>query len=443
MYKPVYKVAIAKYKTPFHSVREAVELSDSFKNMPKNARVVIKPNIVAWNTAADFPKWGVITTTRVIEDVCHILKEMGAAEITLLEGISNLDPAVEDPSDDASSKLGYNELGKRYGLKVVNALHRPFVRVDFDSFFLKFAEDAVNSDFIVNIPVLKTHAQCMVSLSLKNLKGLIDMPSRKKCHSIDPEHNLDYHIARLADKLPPMASVIDGIYTLERGPAFNGKAKRSDIIAASSDVISADKAGAEILGHGGKSDHIRIAARNHGRPEDLSDIEIIGEKIEDVTEYHVADFEYTPDGKMPAPLTKAGIKGISYPKYDLTLCTGCSYINGLIQTSMIMAHLGKSFNNIEMLTGKICQASTGNEKTILFGNCIIKANKNNSNIKEAIEVKGCPPQAEDIGAGMAAAGIPIDTSIFSNAHLGTSLMLAGYKDKPEFSEDFFRITRIT
>jgi len=54
--------------------------------MPKNAKVVIKPNLVVWNTAADFPKWGVITTSTVIEDVCRILKDMGASSLKLVEG---------------------------------------------------------------------------------------------------------------------------------------------------------------------------------------------------------------------------------------------------------------------------------------------------------------------------------------------------------------------
>ena len=65
----MYKVAVTKYEEPFESVRKAVELSDTFKEMPRNAKVVLKPNIVFWNTASDFPKWGVITTSRIIEDV--------------------------------------------------------------------------------------------------------------------------------------------------------------------------------------------------------------------------------------------------------------------------------------------------------------------------------------------------------------------------------------
>ncbi len=435
----MYKVAIVKYKQPYKSTLEAVELSDALKNMPKNAKVVIKPNLLAWNTAADFPKWGVITTSRIIEDICPILKDMGASEITLLEGVNNLDPNIEDPSEHAFSKLGYDKLEKRYGLKAVNAYTRPFEKVDLGPFSLKYAVDALESDFIVNLPVLKTHAQCQVSLAIKNLKGLIDIPSRKKCHSAIPDRNLDFYVAHLADKLPPMASILDGIYTLERGPAFNGKARRSDIIVASADVISAEKVGAEILGHSGKAGYIVKAAQNQNRAQDLSDIELLGERIEDVTDYHMAEFEYTPDGKLPAPLAKVGIQGITYHKYDSTLCTGCSFMNGTLQTAIIAAHKGQPYDNIEILTGKVRQAAPGYNKTILFGNCIIKANKNNPNIKQAIKIKGCPPEPDDIAAGMAPAGIPVDPNIFAKVHLGTSVLLARYKDKPGFSDEFFQV----
>jgi len=50
-------------------------------------------------------------------------------------------------------------------------------------------------------------------------------------------------IARLANKLPPSFTLLDGIYTAERGPYFDGRLRRSNILIASSDIFSADKVG--------------------------------------------------------------------------------------------------------------------------------------------------------------------------------------------------------
>jgi len=79
-------VAIVRYEKPLDSVRKVVELSLGLEHLPANARVFIKPNIVFWTRAVTFPKWGVITTSRVIEDMVVLLKGRGIDDITIGEG---------------------------------------------------------------------------------------------------------------------------------------------------------------------------------------------------------------------------------------------------------------------------------------------------------------------------------------------------------------------
>jgi uncharacterized protein (DUF362 family) len=62
-------VSIVKYEKPLDSVRKAVELSQGLDHLPANAKVFIKPNIVFWTKATNFPKYGVITTSRIVEDM--------------------------------------------------------------------------------------------------------------------------------------------------------------------------------------------------------------------------------------------------------------------------------------------------------------------------------------------------------------------------------------
>ena len=80
-------VAVVKYKKPLASVREAVALSGGLNHMPSKAKVLIKPNIVFWTKTVEFPKWGVITTSRTVEDMVEILKERGVNDIVIVEGI--------------------------------------------------------------------------------------------------------------------------------------------------------------------------------------------------------------------------------------------------------------------------------------------------------------------------------------------------------------------
>jgi uncharacterized protein (DUF362 family) len=442
------KVAIVKYEKPLESVRKAVELSNGLERLPAKAKVFIKPNIVFWTKAVAFPKWGVITTSRTIEDMVVLLKERGIHDITIGEGIVTGDAKDKETPAHAFKTLGYDALKKRYGVKAINVMERPFEKVDLgDDINLNFNTDILHSDFVVDIPVMKAHNQTVVSLGIKNLKGTIDIKSRKKCHSADPEKNLNFMIARLADKLPPVFTLLDGIYTSERGPGFDGKMHRSNLLVASADILSADMVGARVLGHDPQNvPHLVHAAANYGRPMDLSDIEVVGEKIEDVARVHEYDFGYAQaaDGSwMPAPLAKQGISGVSYRKYDLSMCTYCSNINGLILTAIRYAWKGEPFDDVEVLTGKAMKPTPGKKKTILLGTCMYKAHKDNPDIQEMIAVKSCPPKGDDVVKAFHQAGIPIDKAMFDNMDQLPAFFMAKYKDKPEFDESLFQVSENT
>ncbi len=322
-------------------------------------------------------------------------------------------------------------------------MERPFEKVDLgDGIELNFNQDILNCDFIVNVPVMKTHNQTMVSFGIKNLKGIIDVSSRKKCHNPDPEKGLHYYIARLADKLPPMLTLIDGIYTLERGPGFDGKKKRSNLLVASGDVLSADMVASRILGHDpAHVPYLVWAAKNRNRPLDLSDVKIVGEKIEDVVSFHGYDFEYVSNekGEMPRPLAKDGIEGLFYRKFDETMCTYCTRLNGVTLAAIRAAWKGVPWNNIEVLNGKAMRPSPGMSVTILLGQCMYRLNKDHPNINKMIAVRGCPPNPQEVVKALHEAGIEVDPTPFSQMETLPGYLMARYQDRPEFDESFFRI----
>jgi len=157
--------SIVKYEAPLESVRKAVELCGGLGNLPHNPKVFVKPNIVFWTKLVDFPKWGVITTSRVVEDMIVILMEHGVNDITIGEGTVTFDPKDTETPAHAFESLGYNKLKQRYGIKVINVFERPFEKVDVgDGVAFNFNTDIIHSDLVVDLPVLKTHAQTVVSL---------------------------------------------------------------------------------------------------------------------------------------------------------------------------------------------------------------------------------------------------------------------------------------
>jgi uncharacterized protein (DUF362 family) len=438
-------VAVVRYEKPAESVRRAAELCGGLHPLSARARVFIKPNIVFWTRAVSFPKWGVITTTRVVEDMVILLKQHGVEDITIGEGTVTMNPGDTQTAAHAFETLGYGALKRRYGLRCLNVFERPFIPVDLaDGFKLNFNADALESDFIVNLPVLKSHNQTVVSLGIKNLKGLIDIASRKRCHSMQPGRDLHAWVARLADRMPPMFTLIDGIYSNERGPGFDGRMHRSNVLVASADVLSADLVGSRILGHDpGQVPHLVHAARNHGRPWNLSDVAIAGERIEAVARYHEYDFDYseTPECVLPAALAREGLKGIFYRKYDLSMCTYCSAVNGVMLSAIRHAWQGTPWHGVEVLTGKSMQPTPGMQKTILVGKCIYNAHKDNPAIREMIAVKGCPPDPQDLLRALRRAGIAVDSSWFERMDQLPGRFMARYAGRPEFEEGHFRPLR--
>jgi uncharacterized protein (DUF362 family) len=434
-------VAIIRYEKPLESVRRVVDLSRGLDHLTGKEDVFIKPNIVFWTCRTPFPKWGVITTSRVVEDMVILLKERGIDRITIAEGMTTFNPKDKETPNDAFESLGYNLLKRRYGIKVLNIFERPFKRIDLGAgVVLNFNEDVLHCDFMVNLPVLKTHSQTMVSLGIKNLKGLIDIHSRKRCHSIHSGKDLHYMIARLTNKLPPSFTLLDGIYTAERGPFFEGRLRRSNILIGSSDIFSADKVGARVLGYDPSVvPYLVHAAHDSGRPIDLSDVEVVGERIEAVASRHEYAFPYTEDGNLPKPMERMGIKGLSYRKYDDTICTYCSGLSTVILMAIANAWRGKPWDEIEILTGKIMKPTPGKKKTILIGKCMVQANRDNADIREMIAVKGCPPDLKGTLKALQQAGIEASPTFFENMDMAAGFFMKRYAGNPEFEESFFKI----
>ncbi len=438
---PSFTVALRTYEKPVESVAAVVEAAGGFPPLGPDTRVFIKPNVVTWTRATDFPKWGVITTSRVVEDVVRALRDAGAGQITIGEGLVTVDPREKGLAEAAFSALGYFTLAERYGVRVVDVFQRPFREVPVaDGISLKFNRDALESDLIVDLPVLKTHAQTVVSLGIKNLKGLIDMASRKRCHSPDPRWDLHRMVAALPSGLPPVFTVIDGIFSNERGPAFDGTLHRMNVLAASRDLLSADLVGARLLGYRpDQVPHLVHAARAAGRPLDLSDIRLVGEDLENLARPHAHTFPYTQDGSLPAVMEKMGIRGLSYRKYDDTLCTYCSMLNGLILTAVARAWSGSPWDDVEVLTGKAMEPTPGKKHTILLGKCMSRAHKDDPRIAHAIPVPGCPPRPTRIAEAFREAGIPVDASILEAWALFPGRFLKKYAGVEGFDEAFFRI----
>ncbi len=395
-----------KYAASPDSLRRTIELCDGFRHLNPSDRVLIKPNLVAWDDRFSIAPFGVYTTTRLIEDMIICLKDLGCNRITIGEGSVQLRKGMG--TMQAFEGLGYKVLAKRYGVDLVDFNDSKTEKFIFhDDMSLHIAKEAVEQDFFINFPVLKTHGQTKVSLGLKNLKGCLKRSSKKRCHHT--ELDLEYCFSFIADFIKPSLTVVDGIFALERGALHFGTAFRKDIIIASTDVLGADLAAAFTMGYRGEEiAHFGHYANRHAKSLSIDDYSIVGEPLADHVKPLKWDWTWTADNTGPGVFQKMGVTGVALPKYDDSLCSGCSPIANLSNILVLSAFKGTPLPKVEILNGKKMQARPGYEKTVLLGNCMIKANKDNPHIREAVAVTGCPPAEEDVVDALKAVGMEVN-----------------------------------
>lgn len=421
-------VSIVQVADVYASLQESLSLCNGLAGLNADDKILLKPNIVSWDFDLPFPPFGVVTTSAVIQALVHILAEHGFRNLTIGEGSL---PKLRATGDAVYEALGYKKLQERYGVKLVDFNQGEFVPTDYgDGFVLDIARQALETDKIINVPVLKTHNQAKVSLGIKNLKGCLSKKSKQYCHGLN-DGELSLTFPRIIEKLPVALTIIDGLYTLEKGPGPTGKAFTKGLLIASTDPFACDLVGASILGYpANEVPHLINYAKDHGYSLNLDDYEVKGENITDHQKFVEHDFEWSEDNTGPTGFKKQGITGLAVRKYDSSLCTGCSVQYNPLLILLSSAYKGTPFQNVEVVSGKQQLASDGFDTTVLFGKCACHSNKNNSNVKKAIPLWGCPPDLEKLVEELSKEGIECDYNEYVRFR---NYLFDRYKGKPGFN----------
>jgi len=372
-------VAIAKYERDKNSLRTTIELADGFRDLDPKASVLIKPNLV-WGGGGSrkIPRFGMITTSRVIEDLVVLLKAHGCTNISIGEG-TVADPELGSTTESGFAWSGIARVAAKYGVRLIDFNAGPHESVDLGGMKAHIAARALEADFLINVPVLKTHVLTKVSLGLKNLKGCLSMASKKRFH----QFALEELIARNAKLLQPKLTIIDGIYSLEGGPTTLGTAHRTDLVAASRDTLGCDAIGATLLGIDPSSvDHLAAYARLLGRVLRLDEFLVRG-----VSPDQVARRFSWEKNTFEEVLRRAGISGVTVQWPGKRFCTLC--YTGLESTVVALAKdlAGRSFDGVEICAGADVRAKPESKKVVLVGDC---AARRNADRPDAVAVRGCP-----------------------------------------------------
>lgn len=397
-------VALCKLGDRHQGVREAIELCDGLKDLDPAMSVVIKPNLVAWLERYPYAPYGVITSSRVLEEILKLLKDLGVKDITIGDGCAE-NKDLGSTTQNLFNGLGYEYFVNKYGVKLIDFNAGEHKDVPFGSHGLKVNKTVVDCDYLINVPALKTHELCRVTLGFKNLKGCFDTKSKQSCHN--PHHTVDEYLVHMADQLYPNLTVIDGTYMLANGPMFTGTAQRTELIVASRDMYAADVVGANLMSVPvTEVEHLATFAKANGRSVALKDIEVKGEKVVDHVRQIPIDTPWSEDGSKPVTFLKQKLEGFDLP-FPIGVCTGCTYVFPATMMMILSAVKDSPFDNFELLA-KGAKPSGKAKKTFLLGKCPIHTFKDDQDLQEIVKIPGCPPSIDDVAKALSANGVNVN-----------------------------------
>jgi len=258
-------VVILKGDSPVEMVYNALEMIKADEVISIDNHVLVKPNYIE----ASHPSTGITTDARVVEGVVKFLREQGTKNIVIGEGSGFSDTM------HAFKVAGVDEVARRWNVEIVDLNKDELVEVQIPNPFalrkVKIAKTALESR-IISVPKLKLHRMAGVTLSLKNVMGVVTPKG-----SI---HNpLSEKIADLASILKPCMAVVDGIIGGE-GHELAGKPVEMNLVIAGTDPVAVDAVSTAVMGFDPKNvKHLRLAEMKGVGTCDLNRIKILGEPI--------------------------------------------------------------------------------------------------------------------------------------------------------------------
>jgi uncharacterized protein (DUF362 family)/Pyruvate/2-oxoacid:ferredoxin oxidoreductase delta subunit len=206
----------------------------------KNSQVLIKPNLLL--PAA--PNHGITTHPAVVRAVAEYVLERGGH------------PTISDsPGMGSFRKImirgGYADALE--GLKVTFKPFKESVKVDIGEPFgaIDMAKEVFESDMVINLAKLKTHAKMLLTLGVKNLFGCIIGLRKPEWHlrSGTDRNMFARLLVQIYQAIQPDITIVDGVLAMEgQGPGKSGTPRSLSLIVGSKDAIAADTAIASVLG---------------------------------------------------------------------------------------------------------------------------------------------------------------------------------------------------
>ena len=206
-------------------------------------RVVLKPNLV------EFDPSGVINThPTLIAATIEAFRSLGAREVIVAEG-----PGHRRDNEYLLKASGLQEHMREMEARFVDLNHDDARRVSLRSTFTVLGElylpvTVLDADLFVSMPKLKTHHWAGVTLSMKNLFGIVPGALYGWPKNLLHWVGLQGSIVDINAALDvPRFNIVDGIVGMEGNGPIQGEAKQVGVVVMGSDTVAVDATCARLM----------------------------------------------------------------------------------------------------------------------------------------------------------------------------------------------------
>jgi uncharacterized protein (DUF362 family) len=263
-------LAVAKNGSPEALTRAALAgLGGMGKFVSRGDAVIVKPNI-GWDRT---PEQAANSHPEVVKAVVAMCLEAGAKSVRVMDRPCN-DPRrcyQRSGIQPAILSLGAPEATIEF-MDERKFVEIPLKNPQGDLKSWTFYKDFLEADKVINIPVAKHHNATRLTMSLKNVMGILG-GNRGNIH-----HDLDRNIAELNAVFKFHLHVLDAVRILTANGPQGGRVKDvRDLhtVAASTDPVALDAYGATLFGlTAGDVPHIQYAARLGLGSSDLAKVKL-------------------------------------------------------------------------------------------------------------------------------------------------------------------------
>jgi uncharacterized protein (DUF362 family) len=256
----------------------------------RGKRVVIKPNI------ADFsPDRPIHTDARLVEALIRHLGDLGAREIVLAEG-----PPHNRDTEMLFRQSGFEALARRQSVPLIDLNYddiTPVKCVNPRATLLKelyLPKTILSADVIISVPKMKTHKLAGITLSMKNMFGVL--PGMKYGWPKNTLHwnGIPLSICEINGTIKTHYSIIDGIVGMEGHGPIMGTAKKAGVLVMGANALSVDATAARVMGvDPARVDYLVMAQTIKLGSLRSENIGVAGETLEKFRTDFVLDPEYS------------------------------------------------------------------------------------------------------------------------------------------------------